>query len=104
MLEASPLGDICAQDHQGGAEVQGGETPSLSHDQLLPLLFQAFSALLPTCFVPVTALQLAPRKPPEVGARSPKDVTRIYLGKVCLRDIQSLFFLVIPQWPISTPS
>lgn len=28
----------------------------------------------------------------EVGARSPKYVTRIYLGKVCLRDVQSLFF------------
>lgn len=40
----------------------------------------------------MTALQLAPRQPPEVGARSAKDVTRIYLGKVCLRDIQSLFF------------
>lgn len=30
VLEASPPGDICAQDHQGGVEVQGGEIPSLS--------------------------------------------------------------------------
>ena len=42
--------------------------------------------------MPVTALQLAPRQPPEEGAGYPKDATRIYLGKVFLRDIQSLFF------------